>query len=403
MDCLKKSENVNVSQNLLQRFDSYLRGRGYPTRTTVRYLSIAERILKGYTELNEKVDGISLIDLSANATWSHTGLLETRAVRAVFRHLQRIYREIQPPSAEENLTPIQRELSAFDEHLATLCGLASVTRGKRVKCIDHFLRQQFGAGSLIFQDINPVGLMHYVAHQSRGHSPGTGAGIATSVRSYLKFLQYRGDVDPRLVLVVPSPPCRRLKDYPVTMSESQIASFTNAFDHTRPDGKRDYAMMLLMLYMGLRSGEVAKLTLSDIDWRRSVVSLNRGKGPANRELPLSKLCGDALADYLRHGRPSCTTRRVFVRHTTPIGSDLTSENVRGAMRRGYARAELPQEWTGTHILRHTAATRMLNNGASLKQIADVLGHQSIDTTSIYTKVDTTSLEPVCQPWPGTRS
>ncbi len=80
MDCLKKSENVNVSQNLLQRFDSYLRGRGYPTRTTVRYLSIAERILKGYTELNEKVDGISLIDLSANATWSHTGLLETRAV-----------------------------------------------------------------------------------------------------------------------------------------------------------------------------------------------------------------------------------------------------------------------------------------------------------------------------------
>ena len=158
-----------------------------------------------------------------------------------------------------------------------------------------------------------------------------------------------------------------------------------------------------MLNLGLRSGEVAFLELTDIDWRRSIIRLRCNKNRMSRELPLMHRCGNALADYLQWGRPESLSQKVFVRHSTPSGYDLSSENVRGAMRRAYKRAGLPQEWTGTHILRHTAATRMFNNGASLKEIADVLGHQSIDTTIIYTKVNTVAMKTVCQAWPGAHS
>jgi site-specific recombinase XerD len=399
----QKKQDVVVYRNLVTQFENFLHVRGYATGTITTYLSIAQRIVQVYSEPHNKHLGKSFLDLPFTNMWSRTGLLKTKSVRAVYQHLQRIYRESLPAPSEEEKTPVQKELKLFGEHLEIVCGLAPITREQRKVYVGHFLQQRFGSGPIDVRTIDSASLMHYVADQTRGYAPGTGSVIATSLRSYLKFLQFRGDIDPHLLRMIPSPPNRRLKDYPVTMSESQIALLVTAFDRTRPDGKRDCAMMLCMLQMGLRSSEVARLNLTDIDWHRSVIRLYRGKTHITRELPLMNRCGNALADYLKQGRPSCISRRVFVRHSTPVGSDLVSENVRGAMRRAYLRAGLPKEWTGTHILRHTAATRMLNNGASLKQIADVLGHQSIDTTMIYTKVDIVSLSNICRRWPGGRS
>jgi len=119
-----------------------------------------------------------------------------------------------------------------------------------------------------------------------------------------------------------------------------------------------------------------------------------------KRLPLPQITGAALVDYLGHGRPATSSRSVFVLHRAPRGQAATNTTVRGAIRRAFERAGLP--WSGTHILRHTAATRMVQGGASLKEVADVLGHRSIDTTLIYTKVDLPQLSRVALPWPGRR-
>jgi integrase len=138
--------------------------------------------------------------------------------------------------------------------------------------------------------------------------------------------------------------------------------------------------------------------LNDIDWLGASVRLTGTKNRRTGQLPLPQITGEALVDYLRHGRPITASRSVFVVHRAPVGQAATITTVRGAIRRAFVRAGLA--WSGTHILRHTAAARMVQSGVSLKEVADVLGHRSIDTTLIYTKVDVPQLARVALPWPG---
>ena len=149
--------------------------------------------------------------------------------------------------------------------------------------------------------------------------------------------------------------------------------------------------------MALRCHEVADMRLEAIDWRAGTVHLPQTKHRQADLLPLPESAGQALVDYLRRGRPPCTSRAVFVHHRAPMGDGVAKTTVRGAIRRAFMRAGLP--WTGTHVLRHTAATRMLEAGTPLKAIADVLRHRSLDTTVSYTKVDLPNLARVALPWP----
>jgi site-specific recombinase XerD len=305
--------------------------------------------------------------------------------------------------SDEKPTPVQEELEAYCRFLDQVCGLAPATLISRRRIVGEFLSSRFGDGQIDTSSFESHDLMQYVALRVRGYKPGTASVIATAIRSYLKFLQFRGGVDPALVRIIPSPPQWRLQDFPNILSDIQVTALMNSFDLSHPAGLRDSAMTLCMLHMGLRAGEVANLSLDDLNWRRSILYIRRDKSRTCRALPLLIGCGNALANYLKQGRPPCTSRKVFVRHTVPIGSDMTAENVRGAIRRAYERAGFPRQWTGTHILRHTAATHMLNKGATLKDVADVLGHKSIDTTVIYTKVNLKGLQAVSQPWPGALS
>lgn len=159
-------------------------------------------------------------------------------------------------------------------------------------------------------------------------------------------------------------------------------------------------MMRCMSDLGLRVGEVAAMTLDDINWRQGVATVRGGKGGRARELPLPAPLGRAIAAYLRDGRPSSAVRHLFVRHTLPAGAPVTHDMIRGAFRRAYAAATGRTESVGTHVLRHTAAARMRAGGQSLKGIADVLGHRSVDTTTIYVKLDVETLRAVALPWPG---
>jgi integrase len=157
-----------------------------------------------------------------------------------------------------------------------------------------------------------------------------------------------------------------------------------------------------MAGLGLRACEVAALSLDDLDWRVGTLRVSRGKERRASVLPLPARVGRALVGYLRHGRPHTDDRHVFVRHQLPVGQPLGSAAVKTAVRLAFIRARLTVPFKGAHVLRHTAATRMVRAGASLKQVADVLRHRCLETTAIYAKVDLAKLAEVALPWPKVR-
>ena len=190
---------------------------------------------------------------------------------------------------------------------------------------------------------------------------------------------------------------------PAVMTKEQLERFLASFDRSTPIGCRDYAMVLYMTELGLRVSEVTEISLDDIGWRNGVIKIRVPKPRNKRLLPLPRRVGQATVRYLKRGRPESRFRQVFLRHRPPHGRPVSTELIRGVVRRAYERSGCPESWTGTHVLRRTAATRLHCEGASLKEIADLLGHQSIDTSAIYTRVNIRQLASVAMPWPGERT
>jgi integrase len=169
------------------------------------------------------------------------------------------------------------------------------------------------------------------------------------------------------------------------------------FDRSTADGRRNYAMALCLADLGLRVGDLAALCLDDVNWRNATIRIPNSKTGRSYWLPLPARTGKAIAEYLRRGRPESSRRELFLRHKTPINVPLSSVMIDRRMRQVARQQGIP--WFGVHALRHTAATRMRSGGASLKEIADVLGHVNLGSTAIYAKIDLRELAKVALPWP----
>jgi integrase/recombinase XerD len=163
-------------------------------------------------------------------------------------------------------------------------------------------------------------------------------------------------------------------------------------------GRRDYAILLLLARLGLRSSEALLLELDDIDWKEGSLSVH-SKGGRLVQLPLPKDVGEAIAAYLQHGRPPSASRRVFLRAKAPIRGFLGPSAIGTIVRNALLRAGIDAPTTGAHQFRHGLATEMLRHGASLSEIGELLGHRSPETTKIYTKVDINALRTLALPWP----
>jgi len=181
------------------------------------------------------------------------------------------------------------------------------------------------------------------------------------------------------------------------LSRSQLRDFLGVFDEHQPAGLRDYAMAVLAAKLGLRAKEIAQLSLEDLDWKAGTLCLHQTKGRRSRLLPLAAAVGQAIAKYLRTVRAPTPARQVFLCLYRP--RPLTAGAVSAAMAAALRRAGLTVPRPGTHLLRHTLATHLVQQGASLKAIADVLGHRSINTTTVYAKANLPMLAKVAQPWP----
>lgn len=327
-----------------------------------------------------------------------------RTVRSALRHLLVVLRKrnlcdipLHKPSF------IDQSIESFNTHMEKTCGLVLATCVSRTRYVREFLKFKFGTRPLHFDKLEASDLIRFVSNRAEQCKPGTAQVIATSLRCYLRFLQLNGLCERNLVEAVPRIPQWKFAHLPHIMTEEQFRRFLTSFNRSTSRGRRDYAMALCMVELGLRASEVAHLCLNDIDWRESTIRIVNSKTRRSRLLPLSPRVGRAVAAYIRHGRPHTRESNLFLRYSVPVGTPIGPEMVRGAMRRAYQRSGMSSQWTGTHILRHTAATRLYQKGATLKEVADILGHQSLDTTTIYTKVHFPLLASVALPWPEVKS
>lgn len=323
-------------------------------------------------------------------------------VRPALKHLLHLLRAKGMLNEEVRREPIDVVIDQFRIHLRDVCGLSDSTCTSRTRYAREFLEKRFGTGKLRWAALRPSDVSSFVTDFAPRNQPQSLQSVASSLRSFLRYLQVQGQCDDSLLAAVPRIAHWRLSSVPKALAEDQVREFLAVFDRSTANGCRDYAMALCQIVLGLRVDEVAKLRLDDIDWRIGTVRIEDAKGHCRRELPLPVRVGKALIKYLRHHRPTGRCRNVFVRHKGARGAAVTNGLIKGVMQLAYAKTSSCRHLYGTHVLRHTAATRMLHRGAKLKEIADVLGHRSLESTVIYAKVDLPSLNAVALPWPEVR-
>jgi len=301
----------------------------------------------------------------------------------------------------QSSSAVEFTLRDFDDFQRDVCGFTESTRENRQRFVRTFLVEVFGTGTIDSARITAEVLVKFVTDKAAHLKPSSVGVLLSALRSYLRFLQFKGESTIALIATVPRPLNWSLATLPPRLSNVELTKFLTTFDISTAIGKRDYAMARCLVDLGLRCHEVASLEIRDIDWRRGVVELHQNKSRREEQLPLPDITGHAIIDYLRNGRPKTTSRSIFVFHRAPLGCGVANTTVRGAIRRAFSKAELP--WTGSHILRHTLASRMVQSGVTLKEVADVLRHRDIDTAQIYAKVNLPELSQVAMPWPGRQS
>ncbi|HLE37782.1 MAG TPA: site-specific integrase, partial [Candidatus Acidoferrales bacterium] len=221
----------------------------------------------------------------------------------------------------------------------------------------------------------------------------------TALRSFLRFARYRGDIDKDLAACVPAVANWKLSTIPRAIPSSQVELVLTSVDRRSAMGRRDYAILLILARLGLRAGEIKTLTLEDLDWQEGLITV-RGKAGRYSQLPLPADVGEAIADYLQHGRPMDSSRCVFLRTRAPAGGFKGQCGIGSVVKHALARAGVDALRKGAHQFRHGLASQMLRQGASLFEIGELLRHRSPQTTAIYAKVDLVSLATLALPWPG---
>ena len=272
-------------------------------------------------------------------------------------------------------------------------GLAPDTVANYVRALTPFLDEQ---SDRVLKDLGAGDVSKFMTRQCRRLSPRGLERLATSLRSFLGFALKEGLIATPLGNAVSSAARWSVAGLPRGLTPTEVKALLASCDRATPTGRRDYAILVLLVRLGLRAAEAAALRLDDIDWRAGMI-LVRGKGHTEERLPLPSDVGDAIATYLRRGRPRRPEREVFLRASAPLRG-LSPDGVSEVVRAASERAKLGS--FGAHRLRHTAGTQMLRGGASLTEVAQVLRHRRLATTAIYAKVDHRALRTLAMPWPG---
>jgi integrase/recombinase XerD len=384
----------------VEGFSGELAGQGYTPASAQRQLQLMAHLsrwlacqgLMGGDLTRSRVEEF----LRARRVDGYTSKLSERAVAPLLKYLRGI--GVAPPPASVTITPVQMLVEDYRRYLVAERGLAAPTVSSYVAVASLFLSGYGQAGRLDLDRLSAADVSAFVVREcSRGRSRGAWASVlVTGLRSLLRFLFVEGRTTSQLASAVPPATTWAGALLPRTLSAEVVAALLGSCDRRTIVGRRDHAILVLLARLGLRAGEVAGLELDDVDWRAGELVV-RGKGSRQERLPLPVDVGEALVTYLHHGRPRVASRVLFLRVRAPIVG-LTNFSVGNVVARACRRAGFPR--VGAHRLRHSAATAMLQGGASLTEVGQVLRQSRLATTAIYAKVDRAALRSLAQPWPG---
>lgn len=293
-------------------------------------------------------------------------------------------------------------LSRYGNHLSNVRGLTPSSCSQYMKYARMLLawfQNRYGERPLT--ELTGVDILEFITELAGLHPSGSwNNNLCSLTRVFLRYMRWEGIIESDLARMVPKVACWRLRSIPRHLPWELVRRMIDSIDTSNPLGLRDKAVLLIISMLGLRNQEVRNLQLDHIWWRKAEIRIARTKTRRERALPLPKEVGEAIAEYVLRGRPPLGVPQVFLRHRAPLGPITSTDGIGGIVRKHLLRAGIRAPSYGAHLLRHSLATRMVNQSVPIKQIADVLGHQSIDTTAIYTKVDMRNLSAVALPFPG---
>jgi len=380
-----------------------LKKQGYKSGTAIRHVHLFSHLHRWLTrtrrhlrELNEEL---------LETFWQQylVGRPSKYSAPMMLHRLLTILREagVTPPAKPIPRTPAQGLADDYRSFLREERGCSDWTVRNYARHIDRFLAERFGAGRVELRLLKIVEIIGFVQRTARKHHQGFTKQTVTALRSFLRFLHYRGKLRSDWAASVPCVAHWRLTALPKPLSAEDVQKTLDGCDRTTAVGRRDHAILLLLARLGLRAGEVVGMQMEDIDWENAQLTIRSKKGRGWARMPLPEDVGKAIARYLRDDRPSSSPcRNVFVcihaPHTALAASVVVSTRASVAMKR----AGVKSARKGAHILRHSLASEMLRQGASLDEIGQVLRHQDADTTAIYAKVDLNALRRLAVPLRG---
>lgn len=391
-----------IAARYLDGFAAAMASSGYTPLTIRGYLDSAIHF-GGWVEASG-LDFADVNEQTVQAFGAHRckcpgGRREGRVSRAYTKRVQRFADYLRQQGAIAALAnsgiEISSPLGAFRDWLLRHRGLAMPTVERHERLITRML-PVLGTDAGRY---DAASVRRVILDQVRGCRPAHAKTIVGALRVYLRFLATNGACQPGLDHMLPTVAEWRLSSLPRYLDPGQVTRLIDSCGKDGPQGLRDRAIVLLLLRLGLRAGDIAAMRPTDIDWQEATL-LVRGKGRRDVRLPLPQDAGDAVLDYLEQARPEVAIDRVFLCARAPFRSFRSGMAVSDIVRAALRRAGIENPPTrGANLLRHTTATMMLRAGATLAEIGTVLRHRSPDTTAHYAKVDVAALQRIAQPWP----
>jgi site-specific recombinase XerD len=388
----------------IDRVAEHLERTGYTYFSAKRYLSLIASFSRyalqsGCVQVTA-VDHALVERFLRGASLSRSFSTTARsALGHVLRHLGRHPGAVRLSASEQRDAVL---LSRFDAYLRDIRGLEAKSRegvlcaARRTIGWYRHARAHQPLARLSAQDV--LAYAQYATHRAISHR--TRSAEMSHLRNLLRYLHWSSICRQNLSRNVPRVPIWTMAGIPEYLSWDDVRRVINSVDVSDPVGKRDRALLTLVATTGMRNAELRRLELNDIQWREGEVHLRRTKNRRDRVVPLVEEAGSALSDYLLHGRPQTPERRIFLCHRPPVRPLGTSGTVSCIVGRRLARLGIRPARAGTHLLRHSLATKMVQQERPVKEVADLLGHQHIDTTAIYVKVALPQLAMVALPFPG---
>lgn len=390
----------------VESFVNYLRAAGYAQCSVRRRRCIAESFARWTREKSLALADFDESHVAAFLTRSarkstHRVSLERAALGLFLRHL-RDEGNVPPAPARVDSSMAGELKQRYVDFLRNERGLTQTSICVYLPFIHDFLTDRVARiGIASPRTLDAVAVRDFLLRRIRGRSGEYTRLLATALRSFLRFIYLREETATDLSLCVPTVRRWRQAGVHAFLSPDNVERVLSVIDQSTSRGRRNHAILLLLARLGLRAGEVVAIDIGDIRWRTGEIVI-RGKGRVVERLPLLSDVGEALALYLRTDRGESASRRVFLRICAPRVGLAGPAAVGHIVRRSLAKAGLRCSSRGAaHLFRHSLATKMIRQGASLAEIAEVLRHRSQSTTMIYAKVAFETLRGVARLWPGT--